>query len=94
MVLYCSVLLHCVDLPFYMLFLSICSFGCSLFVPLLQVDTLHVLALLAILRCTSWSYKATATAAVTFLGWYCAAVMHVFSFMVVLIEFFSCSCVW
>jgi hypothetical protein len=34
------------------------------------------------------SYKATATPAVSLLGWYCSEAMHVFSFTVLLVDFF------
>jgi hypothetical protein len=43
---------------------------------------------------TRWVLKGTATAAGYFSGWYCSAALHVVSFMVLLVEFFSCTSVW
>jgi hypothetical protein len=40
------------------------------------------------------AYMTTVTAVGFYLGWYCAAAMNVFSFTVLLVEFFSCFGMW
>jgi hypothetical protein len=73
-VLYCSILLHCIDLVFGILSPSMCSFGwCSFFFSLISIYKLTTcFDLISHLQCTNSFYTVdlknkTATATISFL---------------------------